>query len=242
MERDPEYYKTQALEKKQQYEKLEKKRIKTSEDNRRIKGLKQQALRYLELYHEAKSLQKRKNELDNFLQRGVPSNEDVREDAAEIGIDIDNLDKSTEEELEELGGPSNIDIEPENLPPIEGPVPPPPPVINSPYRKTVKSNATPLSPIPPPENKTRKNPPLGFTETLTNSTKQSVISSQVNPNICDNIFINGSKVTKKYFYPSEFPKLTKIKPITLSIKKGGKKNKKKSRKLRKNKIKNLVAL
>ena len=39
-------------------------------------------------------------------------------------------------------------------------------------------------------------------------------------------------VTKKYFYPSEFPKLTKIKPIKLTIKKGGKR-KRKSRKLRK---------
>ena len=78
-----------------------------------------------------------------------------------------------------------------------------------------------------------KNSPLSFRETLINPNKQPVLPIQVNPSICQSIFMNGSKVNSKYFYPSEIPKLTKIKPIktTVSVKKGGKKFK--SRKLRK---------
>jgi len=63
--------------------------------------------------------------------------------------------------------------------------------------------------------KTRKI--YGFTETLKNHYKEPEPPTSVNPDICKDIFTNGSKVTKKYFYPSEFPKITKIKPITLSI-------------------------
>jgi|688.fasta_scaffold99359_2 hypothetical protein len=73
----------------------------------------------------------------------------------------------------------------------------------------------------------------GFTETLKPSENQAKELSKLDKNICQNIFINGSKVNKKYFYPSEFPKLTKIKPITVSNKKGGSKRKRKSLKKRK---------
>ena len=74
------------------------------------------------------------------------------------------------------------------------------------------------------------NTKLGFRETLKMRVSKQKPVSVLNPNICQNIFMNGSKVTKKYFYPSEFPKLTKIKPITLSIKKGGKRKQKNSNK------------
>ena len=74
------------------------------------------------------------------------------------------------------------------------------------------------------------NTKLGFRETLKMRVSKQKPVSVLNPNICQNIFMNGSKVTKKYFYPSEFPKLTKIKPITLSIKKGGKRKQKNTNK------------
>ena len=80
-------------------------------------------------------------------------------------------------------------------------------------------------PVPVPINTK-----LGFRETLKMRVSKQKPVSVLNPNICQNIFMNGSKVTKKYFYPSEFPKLTKIKPITLSIKKGGKRKQKNSNK------------
>ena len=80
-------------------------------------------------------------------------------------------------------------------------------------------------PVPVPINTK-----LGFRETLKMRVSKQKPVSVLNPNICQNIFMNGSKVTKKYFYPSEFPKLTKIKPITLSIKNGGKRKQKNTNK------------
>lgn len=73
-------------------------------------------------------------------------------------------------------------------------------------------------------------PYADFTKTLKKSTKPVAGPLRVNPDICKNIFTNGSKVTKKHFYPSEFPKLTKIKPITVTMKKGGKRKTRKFRK------------
>jgi hypothetical protein len=63
----------------------------------------------------------------------------------------------------------------------------------------------------------------GFSDTLTSSV------SKINPNICLPIFMNGQNVNKNYFYPSEFPNLTKIKPF-VNLAKGGKKSGKKSKK------------
>ena len=94
--------------------------------------------------------------------------------------------------------------------------------MDEPYEKTIVQPTTDIS----------KPKLLGFSETLKTKVEQSKKLPTLNPNICQNIFVNGSKVNKKYFYPSEFPKLTKIKPITVSIKRGGKR---KSRKLFKNK-------
>ena len=70
---------------------------------------------------------------------------------------------------------------------------------------------------------------MGFTETLIPKEKVTPITS-INPNSCQNIYLNGFQINKKYSVPSEFPKLTKIKPIT--VKKGGNK-KSKRRKTRK---------
>ena len=120
--------------------------------------------------------------------------------------------------------------------------PPKPPRPKSPRPKPVTlttitsptfDSQEPSPSLPPSPSSSLSPPPqlLGFRETLTNPTKQPIPPLQVNPDICQTFFTNGSKVNKKYFYPSEFPKLTKIKPITVSMKKGGKR---KSRKLRKN--------
>ena len=94
---------------------------------------------------------------------------------------------------------------------------------NSLPSKPVPSNpvpSNPILPIKPP--KASKSPLLGFTETLKLSSPPPP-KQGVNPNLCDIIYTTGSKTQKnKYYYPSEFPKITKRKPITLSGKKGGK--------------------
>lgn len=69
----------------------------------------------------------------------------------------------------------------------------------------------------------------GFRETLkplsTQNTKQTTINSNV---ICPSIFKSGKNVTKKYYFPSEFPNLTKLKSIG-SMKGGTKTKKRKNR-------------
>lgn len=71
--------------------------------------------------------------------------------------------------------------------------------------------------------------PLGFRETLKPSAK--IESSKIDKNICQNILTNGTKVNTKYFFPSEFPKITKINPITVTNKKGGQRKSRKRRKI-----------
>ena len=71
---------------------------------------------------------------------------------------------------------------------------------------------------------------LGFSETLKISPNRDILKSKTkrNPNICQNIFMNGLNVTKKYFYPSQFPNITRIKPIAVTMKKGGKRKSRKN--------------
>jgi len=267
---------------------------------------KQQEQELLREQQEQERLREEQERINKLLQRGVPKDEDVREDAAKLGINIDEDldDKNIEDELAELGGPDdlpdvpsrpieigkrNIDLPEVPSHPIElgkKPnivIPPPPPpltdeynededeAVNVPIQSTVAPSVRGLSrpPTPPPilttDNKPRpvssanSNQPelinfpppppplqapkednkpsrktkkvrLGFSETLKNQTEKRSPLQRKSTKVCEDIFINGSKVTKKYFYPSEFPKLTKIKPITVTMKKGGKRNKK-SRKL-----------
>jgi len=75
---------------------------------------------------------------------------------------------------------------------------------------------------------------VGFTETLkkTNGNVQQKPKPLPNSSICQNIFTDGSKINNKYFYPSEFPKLTKINPISVLTKKGGRNYKRKTFKKR----------
>jgi len=91
----------------------------------------------------------------------------------------------------------------------------------------------PPSPPPPPLNLEK----LGFTETLTSLKKKSTTKKNLNKNICSNIFMNGLNVNTEFFYPSEFPNLTKIKSLPIMNKKGGKKSRKKTRKNRYKRIK-----
>ena len=82
------------------------------------------------------------------------------------------------------------------------------------------------------ENDDYKN--LGFNETIKNKT--SIKSSvPVSINICSNILSNGLKVNSKYYFPSEFPNITRDKSVSSKniAKKGGKKNKYKTKKYRK---------
>jgi hypothetical protein len=86
-----------------------------------------------------------------------------------------------------------------------------------------------LASQPVRQNKgTRKtdNVRLGFTETLKNRKEPKSTQQIKSMKICEDIFTNGSKVTKKNYYPSEFPKLTKLKPVIITMKKGGRKRNK----------------
>jgi hypothetical protein len=82
--------------------------------------------------------------------------------------------------------------------------------------------------------KERSEKRTGFTETLKQQPNSNNQQKHIplKPSICQNIFINGSKTNNKYFYPSEFPKLTKIKPISILTKKGGRNYKRKTFKKR----------
>jgi len=60
---------------------------------------------------------------------------------------------------------------------------------------------------------TKKIKPLGFSETLKQKDNSVSKRMAINSIICQNIYENGKKVSKKYFFPSEFPKLTKIKSL-----------------------------
>jgi hypothetical protein len=76
----------------------------------------------------------------------------------------------------------------------------------NPFNEVPSNNSSNL------QNTTKKQKRLGFTETLKRKTKITN-NLPLNINTCPNIFKNGSKVNTKFFYPSEFPNLTKIKPI-----------------------------
>jgi hypothetical protein len=63
---------------------------------------------------------------------------------------------------------------------------------------------------------------IGFRETLKRKGETPKKPRKIDKNICQNIFMNGSKVNKAHFFPSQLPKITKIRPITVSLKRGGK--------------------
>ena len=266
MDRDPNYLLNQAKENRQKYKELK------LNDPVRAKHYRNQAEQYLRLYKQQQQNIATQKRIDSLLQRGVPTNEDVREDAANLGIDINQSEENSGENLGEMVDQDN------NMPSLEQRETPLNPLATD-EEQNIELSAPPPEPITPPvtlpnleTNKTRKNIQrkprsqrrqrreirqrksktpesqgiemqdlsniettrlLGFSETLKNNTVNTPPITSVNPNMCQNIFMNGSKINKKYFYPSEFPKLTKINPISVSIKRGGKKqkNKRKSRKL-----------
>lgn len=74
---------------------------------------------------------------------------------------------------------------------------------------------------------------LGFTDTLVKPVSEISPASppKINNDICLDIYKYGLKVNNKYYYPSQFPNLTKINPVSHTVKNGGKKrNERKSRK------------
>ena len=94
-------------------------------------------------------------------------------------------------------------------------------------RVTPREEVKPITPI-----LTKK---AGFRQTLKRS-KKIVKPLHENPNIiCKAILKSGKNLTKKYYFPSEFPNLTKLKPV---IQKGGitKKRRGKNRKRTSKKI------
>ena len=117
------------------------------------------------------------------------------------------------------------------------------PITNKTRKKLAVNNMeTELTQLRP--KLTRRINKLGFSESLKNPPNKAILIAKpkANPNICNNIFINGLNVNKKFFYPSQFPNLTRIKPIMVTMKKNDnsdkkddkKSDKRKSRKLRKN--------
>ena len=72
----------------------------------------------------------------------------------------------------------------------------------------------------------------GFRETLTHG-KKNIDNPKVSPDIiCPAIFKTGKNITKKYYFPSEFPNLTKLKSLTTNpVKKGGRKTRRSNRKV-----------
>jgi hypothetical protein len=314
MEYNPEYYKNQADNIKNQYETLEAKKDKTDYDDNRIQVLKQREAKYLEMYNRAIANQEILQRMQQRIQRQqqeskaqVPKTsnliklfkekeekrkreqeEQQRQEDDQLIRELDQLVKKEQEEdideeekdgdrdEEEKDGeekdgdeyltPSNSMLSTSsqvptliesNTPQLEEPLPPevvtnvPParPTFFQTLKNKTKKNIKPqnnvknapkdveieLKDFSKPKiiktKKYRRLGYLGFRETLKNTTRKQAPPTQVNPDICSHIFTNGSKVAKKYFYPSEFPKLTNIKQLPVLIKKGGKR---KSRKLRKN--------
>ena len=94
-------------------------------------------------------------------------------------------------------------------------------------RVTPREEVKPITPILTKQ--------AGFRQTLKRSRK-IVKPLHENPNIiCKAILKSGKNLTKKYYFPSEFPNLTKLKPV---IQKGGltKKRRGKNRKRTSKKI------
>ena len=100
-----------------------------------------------------------------------------------------------------------------------------------------KTRSTPEE-LEPPEEELLEEPrgapkllqPTGFSETLKQVAGKE--TTTLDKNVCQNIFINSSKLNKSHFFPSEFPKLTKMKSITVSNKKGGRRKSRKKRKIK----------
>jgi membrane-associated HD superfamily phosphohydrolase len=90
----------------------------------------------------------------------------------------------------------------------------------------------PQQPQTQPQQQPQQQPqtPKGFTETIKLTNKQLTNTPQNATTICNNIFNSGVKLGRKYYYPSEFPNLTRVRKVTLN-KKGGKKTRRRTRRL-----------
>ena len=272
------YYIQQARKYKEQYEQLKDK------DPKQADKKKQLALEYLDLnrkQQKRKKIIKRLRESNTSdpisssdkdrnerLQKifGIPSDTDVADDAAELGINLDSPDDTNAS----VDIPDNINdnetvssaLKPdlERLSDQDSSTSLPsyrstfslgenPPSSRSSFsssslpssRSTSTSSVTNSTSLPSSRsNASVASGPLlvnlGFTESLRKHSRKIINNRVANPNICKNIFMNGLNVNSQYFYPSEFPNLTKIKSVPI-ITKGGKrtrKNKSKKRKYKKN--------
>jgi hypothetical protein len=110
--------------------------------------------------------------------------------------------------------------------------------IKDEYFQDFKKDLTPTPEQVPLEDDVKLDEKTGFSETLVKPSVKAKGTPNLDKNVCKNIFENGSKVNKAHFFPSEFPKLTRINPITVSNKKGGKRKTRKNRKT-KNKVKRI---
>jgi hypothetical protein len=232
---------------------------------------KQIETRYLEMHEqEEKNKQSEKDRNARLGQIfGIPSDSDVADEAAELGIDLDSQDDTNASVVdipdnindnETVSSTINPDFErlsdqdsSTSLPSyrssfsLEDPTPSSRSFSSSTSlpssRSTSTSSVTNSSSLPSSRStsvSSLANRPLvvnlGFTESLRRHSRKIINNRVAKPNICKNIFMNGLNVNSQYFYPSEFPNLTKIKSVPI-ITKGGKrtrKNKSKKRKYKKN--------
>ena len=296
------YYIQQARKYKDQYEQLKDKNPEQAEKKKQL------ALRYLDLNRKQETREKinkrlRESKTSNpisssdkdrneRLQKifGIPSDSDVADEAAEIGINVDSPDDTNVSvdipdninDNETVSSTINPDLEtPVNDQDSSSSLPSyrstfslgeNPPSSRSSFsssstslpssrssstsyvtnstslpssRSSSTSYVTNSSSLPSSRSSSISslaNGPilvnLGFTESLRRHSRKSINNRVANPNICKNIFMNGLNVNSQYFFPSEFPNLTKIKSVPI-ITKGGKrtrKNKSKKRKYKKVKI------
>ena len=70
----------------------------------------------------------------------------------------------------------------------------------------------------------------GFTETLVQRRFANVGPMRPDMTLCQKILDTGKKINSKYFFPSQFPNLTKHKPLVIDmdpqVSKGGRKSRK----------------
>jgi len=133
--------------------------------------------------------------------------------------------------------PPNAPPAPPNAPPPPPNAPPPPPNA-PPAPPNAPPNAPPAPPnAPPAPPNAPKNAIVGegFVETIVRKREMGPSGPpRHNKTLCPSIFNTGNRVNEKYFIPSQFPNLTKIKAIPTGIK-GGRKSRKniKSKKVKK---------
>jgi hypothetical protein len=184
----------------------------------KIKYYQEHARKYKQEYKQLKGLNlksklrsngRKKGGSDGIDNNSLPSISDIEDDEEP---DEEPEEESDVEEPEVVEEPDvEPDVEPEEEPEEE-------PDDEPDDEPDEEPNNSSFSPAPIMNR-------LGFTETLKRKPNKSSTKKKINPNICPTIFMNNHNANTLYYYPSEFPNLTKIKSVPI-IRKGGKRTNK----------------